>query len=235
MKVTVTILRHGETNENTAGILQGHADTNLNELGLQQAISAGKHFRRVGQKFDFCFSSDLERARKTGELIMEQLSHPKHVQTDPRLRGRHFPGCLPLSLSDPNVGIETLESFKTRLCDFWDYVFPPTFVSTTPLDSAPDLEDVNVLIITHTGTVKRLVISSLVIDREYSAPLQLSHDLKRSVPQVMDGRVGNCSKSVVLMEKSGDGSWCGSVLEYANEEHLEPEYIDLASVDKGCN
>ncbi|KAH8928584.1 phosphoglycerate mutase-like protein [Atractiella rhizophila] len=235
MKVTVTIVRHGETAENKARIVQGHLDTKLNELGLQQAIDTGKYFERVGQKFDFCFSSDLQRAQKTGELIMEQLSEPKHVQTDQRIRENFLGSLQGLSWdakrsARSNVddfGAEPVEHLKARLCDFWDYLFPSTPGSVTPLASAPDFDDVKVLITTHGGPVRHLVISSLVMDRRYSVQPELSQNLKRGVPEFIARRVGNCCISTVRMESRADGSWDGSVLEYASERHLKPEDIDL--------
>ncbi|KAH8914963.1 phosphoglycerate mutase-like protein [Atractiella rhizophila] len=236
MKVIFTIVRHGETFGNVAKILQGHLDTKLSERGVQQAINTGKYFERVGQKFDFCFSSDLERTRKTGELIMEQAGEAKQVHTDPRLR-EHFPGSLQglpwgpklfdiLTTSAGDVGAETVDQFEARLCDFWDYLLPSATGSTTPLDSAGS-RIVNVLIVTHGGPVRRLIISSLVIKRGYSVPSQLSQDLQLGVPQFLDRRVGNCCISKVRVERRDDGNWDGSVLEYASENHLDPEDTDL--------
>ena len=55
----------GETEENRLGIIQGQADTPLNETGKQQA-------RRVGQRlacenFTRIFSSDLSRAKDVSD------------------------------------------------------------------------------------------------------------------------------------------------------------------------
>jgi len=58
--VRVVIVRHGETNENRAGIIQGHRDTLLNEAGKAQARQVGEALADVG--FNLAYSSDLKRA-----------------------------------------------------------------------------------------------------------------------------------------------------------------------------
>lgn len=56
----VYILRHGETDENRAHIIQGQIDTLLNDAGRAQAAMAIDRFRTVD--LDFAFTSDLQRA-----------------------------------------------------------------------------------------------------------------------------------------------------------------------------
>lgn len=56
----IYIVRHGETEENRLGIMQGHLDTKLNDTGIRQAQLAAQALRHVA--FDIAFTSDLERA-----------------------------------------------------------------------------------------------------------------------------------------------------------------------------
>ena len=57
----IYLVRHGETQANRDGIIQGHQDTALNETGFEQARLLGEALREV--KFqDVAFSSDLCRA-----------------------------------------------------------------------------------------------------------------------------------------------------------------------------
>ena len=65
-------VRHGETDENLSGILQGQFDTKLNDLGLRQAKCVAERLRN--EKFDRIFSSDLSRALVTAEAIAKY--HP---------------------------------------------------------------------------------------------------------------------------------------------------------------
>lgn len=67
MKLVVYVARHGETDWNVAGRMQGHTDVPLNEVGRDQARDladrlAGKKIRAIG-------SSDLVRARETAEIV----------------------------------------------------------------------------------------------------------------------------------------------------------------------
>lgn len=60
--VKVYIVRHGETDENRKGIMQGQLDTQLNAAGVEQAQMAANALERV--QFKKAFSSDLDRAVK---------------------------------------------------------------------------------------------------------------------------------------------------------------------------
>lgn len=62
------IVRHGETQENRDGIMQGHLDTPLNAAGLEQAQLTAAALEHV--QFAAAHSSDLQRAVKTAETIL---------------------------------------------------------------------------------------------------------------------------------------------------------------------
>ncbi len=57
------LLRHGETVENSMGIIQGHLPGKLNEAGIKQAYEAGKILNT--EKIDVIYSSDLRRTVET--------------------------------------------------------------------------------------------------------------------------------------------------------------------------
>lgn len=58
----VYLVRHGETDENRLGIMQGQMDTALNAAGLEQATLAASALENV--PFVAAHSSDLSRAVK---------------------------------------------------------------------------------------------------------------------------------------------------------------------------
>jgi probable phosphoglycerate mutase len=60
--VRVYIVRHGETQENRDGVIQGQRDTFLNTVGLEQARMVGEALKDA--KLGIAFSSDLSRAVK---------------------------------------------------------------------------------------------------------------------------------------------------------------------------
>ena len=57
----------GETEWNKSGIIQGQMDTRLSENGYNQALNVGKYLQN--HKFDYVFSSDLERAHQVSNLF----------------------------------------------------------------------------------------------------------------------------------------------------------------------
>ncbi|MFH1972538.1 MAG: histidine phosphatase family protein [archaeon] len=65
MKLIIT--RHGETEENKAGIIQGHLPGHLSETGIEQAKKVA--LRLKDEKIDFIYSSDLDRAANTAKEI----------------------------------------------------------------------------------------------------------------------------------------------------------------------
>lgn len=62
----------GETEENRLGIIQGQADTLLNETGKEQARKVGE--RLACESFTQIFSSDLCRAKDVSTLNYVHLS-----------------------------------------------------------------------------------------------------------------------------------------------------------------
>lgn len=76
------LIRHGETEWNATGRIQGHRSVPLNARGLQQAHAVA--LRLKSESFDALYSSDLSRAVQTAEAIVQQTGHAIH--TDPRLR-----------------------------------------------------------------------------------------------------------------------------------------------------
>ena len=90
---TIYYMRHGETDWNVEGRLQGGIDTPLNELGLTQAAHAGRVladlFARQGQgASNLAFvASPLQRARVTMDLVRAELKLPPGgYALDDRLR-----------------------------------------------------------------------------------------------------------------------------------------------------
>ena len=70
----------------------GHVDNPLNDFGEKQAQAAGKALKNV--TFHQAYSSDLKRAFKTCELILEENSASKinseNIVQDERIKEQHF-------------------------------------------------------------------------------------------------------------------------------------------------
>lgn len=83
----VLLVRHGQSTWNAEGRWQGWADPPLSALGEKQAADALEHLRDAG--ITKVVTSDLQRARRTGEIIAEGLGVAP-VEVDPDLRERDF-------------------------------------------------------------------------------------------------------------------------------------------------
>jgi probable phosphoglycerate mutase len=76
-----TFLRHGESEGNLAGILQGRRDYPLSDLGRRQINELAGYWGRRGVTFDEIISSPLLRARTCAEILSGALSLP--LRLDP--------------------------------------------------------------------------------------------------------------------------------------------------------
>jgi probable phosphoglycerate mutase len=83
---TLLLVRHGETDWNAEGRLQGHTDRPLNDHGRRQAAALAE--RLADDEIDAVYASDLARARETAEILAGRLGLP--VVTDPDLRERNW-------------------------------------------------------------------------------------------------------------------------------------------------
>ena len=61
----IYLVRHGETDWNQAGLLQGQTDIALNAQGLEQAHDAAERLKAV--PFEIAFCSPLIRAKRTAD------------------------------------------------------------------------------------------------------------------------------------------------------------------------
>ena len=79
---TLLHVRHGETDWNAEGRLQGHTDRPLNEHGRRQANELAERLADEGA--DALYASDLARARETAEILGARLGLPVLIDADLR-------------------------------------------------------------------------------------------------------------------------------------------------------
>lgn len=84
----ILLVRHGQTDANRDGIVQGHQPTPLNELGQKQALVLAHRLLRYRPAVDVLVSSDLLRARQTAGPIAAALGLP--VKYDSSWRERCY-------------------------------------------------------------------------------------------------------------------------------------------------
>jgi probable phosphoglycerate mutase len=83
----ICVARHGETDWNSAGILQGWLDVPLNDRGRAQARELAASLSEAGLRS--VVTSPLRRARETAEIVAERLGLPDPACHD-GLKERHF-------------------------------------------------------------------------------------------------------------------------------------------------
>lgn len=80
----IYLIRHGETDWNLQGRMQGQTDISLNPNGITQALQLGDALKEI--PFSHAYSSDLSRASHTAELILKPRKIP--LLTSSALRER---------------------------------------------------------------------------------------------------------------------------------------------------
>ena len=73
MTASLVLVRHGQSEWNKKNLFTGWKNPDLTTQGINEATSAGIELKDKDYQFDIMFTSDLLRAQKTGEIILEQL------------------------------------------------------------------------------------------------------------------------------------------------------------------
>ena len=94
-------VRHGETNANRDGILQGNIDVPLNDNGIRQAHVAAEYL--ADTCFDAAYSSPLKRAALTAEIVIHANKHPLKLELSDSLREWHCGKLDGLTLQEINA------------------------------------------------------------------------------------------------------------------------------------
>jgi 2,3-bisphosphoglycerate-dependent phosphoglycerate mutase len=71
MSGTLVLVRHGQSDWNLKNLFTGWRDPDLTEQGVGEAKKAGAELNARGLKFDIAFTSDLQRAQKTCQHILD--------------------------------------------------------------------------------------------------------------------------------------------------------------------
>lgn len=141
----VTITRHGETEENIKGILQGQNPGTLSKTGIEQAIRLAERLKDDG--FDAIYHSDLRRVTDTlREILKYQPGAALYERKE--LRERSFGSLqgmyikeIPKIFESPQT--EKTESLMARAGSVWSEIENSGYN--------------NVLVVTHGGTMHALV------------------------------------------------------------------------------
>ena len=164
-QTTLYFVRHGQTDWNVQGKLQGHADIPLNDAGRMEAAGLSKKICAIN--FDLCFSSDLQRAIETAQILT--ATRPLAIKLIPALRERNFglwEGRLFSELLEyekrgqPFPEIETDEEIQKRTSSLLDEI-----VNNYP--------GATILVVTHGGVIRSLLAHLLNIDSSSIRSIQM--------------------------------------------------------------
>lgn len=120
------IIRHGETNGNLKGILQGWTDEPLNEKGRKLAEISARALADV--KFDDVFSSPLLRAYETAEIIIKynkKVEAGTTIKKDNRLKEMFFGDWEGCGIAKHNFSIPS-DTFNLFYTDPFSFKNSPT-------------------------------------------------------------------------------------------------------------
>ena len=165
----ITLVRHGEIDNDYLGCYNGHIDIALSEKGLQEAALVAKQFKYT--RFDAVYSSDLIRSRQTLHPFslniephfteeLREKSWGKHegmnfdaITTRDGLAYRHFEQWINALDGEP------YDAYIARIRRFF-----LEFLPSQPYDS--------VLVITHAGVIRVLyaIILELSLEKAFGLP-----------------------------------------------------------------
>lgn len=132
----LVLLRHGQSTWNQENRFTGWADVGLSEIGVREAMEAGRAMREAGYTFDLAFTSLLKRAIKTLWLALEEMDLmwiPIHL--DWRLNERHYGALQGLNKAD------TVERHGLEQTQIWRRSYsirPPALDADDPRNPARD-------------------------------------------------------------------------------------------------
>ena len=201
----IILVRHGETDWNSAGRIQGHSDTPLNAVGRAQAQRVAA--RLVREPVRAIYSSDLARAFETAAIIDQSLQ--VGVVTSPALRERRY-GTW--------EGLTSLE-IQTR--------YPEQFAAwrARSLDFAPPEGETRYQLLTRALTELQTIVSRhpgelvVVVTHGGLCYVLLAHILGDMNGDQREFSFGNASLHII--EVSGD-RW--SVISLNETTHLQNEH-----------
>ena len=137
------LVRHGETDWNADGRLQGQTDRPLSDFGRRQARRLALVL--AAEDFEAIYSSDLARARETAEIVGARLELP--VRFDPDLREKdwgNWEGLTALERDSVEFVGESTEAHQERILRALRRI------------SERHPGDGSVLVVTHGGSIRRV-------------------------------------------------------------------------------
>ena len=133
----LVLIRHGQSSFNQENNFTGWTDVDLTNVGVEEAILAGKILKEHSFKFDKCYTSSLKRSIKTSFIILEQLDQLYiPIIKDFHLNERHYGAIQGLNKK------ETALKYGKQLVYEWrrSYSNPPPKLSEDDIRNPANIE-----------------------------------------------------------------------------------------------
>jgi 2,3-bisphosphoglycerate-dependent phosphoglycerate mutase len=118
----MVLVRHGQSEWNLKNLFTGWKDPDLTERGVEEAIEAGSVLKAEGLHFDIAYTSVLQRAEKTCQIILDGMGQ-SDLETihDQALNERNYGDLAGLNKDDArkNWGEEKVHVWRRS------YATPP--------------------------------------------------------------------------------------------------------------
>jgi 2,3-bisphosphoglycerate-dependent phosphoglycerate mutase len=191
----LVLIRHGESQWNLENRFTGWIDVPLTAKGEEEARRGGDELREAGIRLDIAYTSVLQRANRTLDIVLEALGQPDiPVVRDQALNERHYGDLQGLNKA------ETAAKFGDEQVHIWRRSFdvpPPngeslkeTAARTLPYwheHIVPDLiAGKNVIVAAHGNSLR-----SIVMEIEELTPDEIVQvNIATGVPLVYDVEPG---------------------------------------------
>ncbi len=97
----LVLVRHGQSEWNLKNLFTGWKDPDLTELGVKEAVAAGRKLKEQGLSFDVAYTSALTRAQHTLDLMLKELGQSNIPDTrDQALNERDYGDLSGLNKDD---------------------------------------------------------------------------------------------------------------------------------------
>jgi 2,3-bisphosphoglycerate-dependent phosphoglycerate mutase len=97
----LVLVRHGQSEWNLKNLFTGWKDPDLTELGVKEAVAAGRKLKQQGLSFDVAYTSALTRAQHTLDLMLKELGQTNlPITRDQALNERDYGDLSGLNKDD---------------------------------------------------------------------------------------------------------------------------------------
>jgi probable phosphoglycerate mutase len=172
----IYFIRHGETDWNLEGRLQGQKDIPLNDMGRVQAEEAGRRLKALVPHYeDLAYvASPMTRTRETMEILRATLGlHPETYKLDDRLVELTFGVWEGLTWKEVRKAEPQLASLREQ--DKWNYAPPGGGESYAMLVNRlrPFLDDLtrDTVVVAHGGVARAFLAIACGVSSRQAASM----------------------------------------------------------------